>query len=271
MKKNKFDWEDKFHFKKEDRIVIGCSAGSDSMALFHMLLCLREKIGFSLICAHVNHNVRKESQEELEFLNEYCKMHNVIFESMTIDKYGDDNFHNEARAIRYQFFEDIVHKYKANYLTTAHHGDDLMETILMRLVRGSTLKGYAGFEDVVKKEDYKIIRPLLTYTKEELLNYVNTNKIPYREDASNHKMKYTRNRYRKYVLPFLKQEEPSVHEKFLKFSTMLQEVNDFINNEVKKEYSKVYSKDKLDLKKLNVLEPFLQKNNLFYFRRNLSR
>lgn len=65
---------------------------------------------------------------------------------MKIEKYGDDNFHNEARNIRYQFFDEVVKKYNAKYLFTAHHGDDLMETILMRIARGSTLRGYSGFK-----------------------------------------------------------------------------------------------------------------------------
>ena len=132
---------DNFHFKENDTIVLGCSSGPDSMALFHMLLKLREKYKLNLICAHVNHNMRKQSAEEYAFLEKYCDTHNVAFEGMIIKEYGDDNFHNEARNIRYHFFEDIVLKYDAKYLITAHHGDDLVETILMRISRGSNLQG----------------------------------------------------------------------------------------------------------------------------------
>jgi hypothetical protein len=73
---------------------------------------------------------------------------------MTIEKYGDDNFHNQARKIRYNFFNDLVKKYDANYLMTAHHGDDLVETVLMRIVRGSTLKGYSGFNKIMENDGY---------------------------------------------------------------------------------------------------------------------
>ena len=127
--------DDYFSFNNNDIIVIGCSTGPDSMALLDMLIKIQSKYNLSLIVAHVNHNVRKESYEESLFMKEYCTKHKLIFESMTIEKYGDDNFHNEARNIRYNFFEMVVHKYGANYLMTAHHGDDLMETILMRIVR----------------------------------------------------------------------------------------------------------------------------------------
>ena len=118
--------EDDFLFQKNDIIVVGCSAGPDSMALIDLLLKIRNKYELSLIVAHVNHNVRRESIEEAEYIKNYCEENNILFETMTIENYGDDNFENEARNIRYNFFEKIVFKYDANYLMTAHHGDDLI-------------------------------------------------------------------------------------------------------------------------------------------------
>ena len=93
---------------QNDIVVIANSSGPDSMALMNILLKLRSKKGLKIICAHVNHNVRKESYEEAEFLKEYCNRNDVIFEYMIIDKYGEDNFHNEARTIRYSFFIKIL-------------------------------------------------------------------------------------------------------------------------------------------------------------------
>ena len=226
-------------FNNRDAIVIGCSGGPDSMALLNILIDIRNKKNLLIICAHVNHNVRKESKQEEKFLQEYCKENNVVFESMIIEKYGDDNFHNEARKIRYHFFEEIVNKYQAKYLMTAHHGDDLVETILMRIVRGSSLKGYAGFEKKVDKGNYVLVRPLVFVTKNEIEDYNAKNKIPFVIDQSNFKGKYTRNRYRKEILPFLKQEDFLVHNKFLKFSDTLIEYNDYINNVLSKEIKKV--------------------------------
>ncbi|MDE5587215.1 MAG: hypothetical protein K2I72_02455, partial [Bacilli bacterium] len=88
--------------KKEDIIVVGCSGGPDSMALLSILKDLEKKIHFSLVCCHVNHNVRQESFQEKEFLEDWCKKQDITFESMVIENYGDDNFHNEARTIRYR-------------------------------------------------------------------------------------------------------------------------------------------------------------------------
>ena len=120
----------KINFNKGDRVVVGCSSGPDSMALVDLLLKIRERYDLLIIIAHVNHNIRKQSFEEQEFLKKYSIEHNIVFEDMIIENYGDDNFHNEARNIRYQFFESVVLKYHAKYLMTAHHGDDLVETIL---------------------------------------------------------------------------------------------------------------------------------------------
>ena len=195
--------EESFRFNKNDIIVVGCSSGPDSMALVDMLLKIREKYQLSLIVAHVNHNLRKESAQEEAYLRNYCDRNKIMFECMMITEYGDDNFHNEARNIRYDFFEKVVYKYQANYLMTAHHGDDLIETVLMRISRGSNLNGYGGFKKIVEMDGYKIVRPLLDFTKEELEEYDKNNHVMYYVDSSNAKDKYTRNRYRKYILPFL--------------------------------------------------------------------
>lgn len=232
---------------KGDIIVLGCSGGPDSMALLFVLSSLRKKIPFSLVCAHVNHNVRKESFAEKEFLEKWCKENEILFESMVIEHYGDDNFHNEARVIRYHFFEEVVRNYQANYLMTAHHGDDLVETILMRLVRGSTLNGYAGFQRKIVEDGYRLIRPLITLSKEEILRFDREHQIPFVIDSSNEKDKYTRNRYRKTVLPFLKEEEPKYYEKFLKFSRTLTKYSDYIDMLAKREYKNLYEEEKKSL------------------------
>lgn len=256
--------EDTFTFHKFDKIVVGCSTGPDSMALVDMLLKVRDKYQLSIIIAHVNHNVRKESFEEAKFLEDYCLQNNLIFESMIIENYGDDNFHNEARFIRYNFFDNIVHKYEANYLMTAHHGDDLIETILMRIVRGSNLSGYSGFKNYIEMDDYVIARPLINYTKDELEEYDKVNNVTYFVDASNSKDTYTRNRYRKYVLPFLKEEESDVHLKFLKFSNTLDEASRFIIKSRNKALSRVMDNEKILIDKFLLEDDYIQKEILYY-------
>ena len=256
--------EDNFVFHKEDTIVVGCSAGPDSMALIDMLLRIREKYSLNLIVAHVNHNLRKQSVQEEEYLRNYCEKKKVMFECMMITEYGDDNFHNEARNIRYDFFEKVVYKYHANYLMTVHHGDDLVETVLMRITRGSNLNGYSGFKKIVDKGEYKIVRPLLSYTKQELEDYDKKNHIMYYIDDSNAKDKYTRNRYRKYVLPFLKEEDCNIHLKYLKFSTVLNEANQFIEHERDKALKKVINNNILKIDIFKELDSFIQKEILYY-------
>ena len=255
--------ENNFSFQENDIIVIGCSAGPDSMALVDMLLKIREKYRLSLIIAHVNHNVREQSLIEAEYMKKYCEENKLLFETMTILEYGDDNFENEARNIRYNFFESVVLKYNANYLMTAHHGDDLIETILMRIVRGSTLKGYSGFSRIVQKDNYTLVRPLITVTKAELEDFDKRNNIWYAIDSSNNEDHYTRNRYRHNVLPFLKKEEPNVHKKFLKYSKTLLENNEFIENEANKYFNKVFNNGNLNIDKFIQLEKVLQSKIIY--------
>ncbi len=244
--------------KDRDTVVVGVSGGADSMALLHMLKEIKKESDIYIICAHVNHNVRAESENEKTAVEKYCDNNQIYFESMKIEEYGDDNFHNEARTKRYAFFESIVKKYGAKYLFTAHHADDLIETILMRIARGSTLKGYAGFMKEIEMGDYKIIRPLIDVTKNEILEYDLKNKIKFSEDSSNKKDKYTRNRYRKYVLPFLKSEDPNIHEKFLKFNQTLLECNEYIEKQAAEVINIVYSQNILNIERFLELNKVIQ-------------
>lgn len=250
--------------KYNDTVVAAISGGPDSMALLHLLIRIKKVLDITIICAHVNHKVRKESDDELIFVRNYCMKHGVIFESMEINKYSDDNFHNESRTIRYQFFKELVKKYKAKYLFTAHHADDLMETVLMRLVRGSTLKGYAGFEERIKYSNYELIRPLIHVTKDEIYTYLKKHRIAYVIDQSNFKEVYTRNRFRKNMIPFLKKEDSMVHDKFYKFSRMLLECNAYINKEVEKLIPIVYPQKVLSIKEFLNLDDFIQTKILYY-------
>ena len=256
--------DDYFKFSTDDVIVVGCSSGPDSMSLVDMLLKIKEKYHLMLVIAHVNHNVRKESYEEAEYLKQYCLDNNLVFESMVIEEYGDDNFHNEARNIRYNFFESLVNKYDANYLMTAHHGDDLIETIMMRIVRGSNLNGYSGFKEIVDMGSYKIVRPLIRFTKKELEDYAIENNVKYYVDSSNDKDKYTRNRYRKYLIPFLKEEEINVHNKFLKFSERLNEASRFIDKERDRAIDRVVFDNFIDVSLFIKEDSYIQKEILYY-------
>ena len=241
-----------------DTVVLGCSGGPDSMCLFSLLLKLRKTKDISIICAHVNHNVREESIFEKEWLAKFCSKNKVTFESMTIENYGDDNFENEARNIRYNYFESLIKKYDAKYLMTAHHGDDLVETILMKIVRGSNLSGYSGFKMEVFRDFYTIVRPLITVTKDEIIEYDEKHKIDYMIDKTNFLDIHTRNRYRKTVLPFLKSEDSLVHKKFLKYSKTLNMYDEYINKQLSRAVSDVYKDKKIIVDKFLKLDYLIQ-------------
>jgi len=250
-----------------DKVVIATSGGPDSMCLLHLLCSLKDKYNLDLICAHVDHNVRTTSDNDANFVKTFCETHNLIFESMMIEKISEDNFHNQARNIRYDFFESLMKKYNAKYLMTAHHADDLIETIFMRIVRGSTLKGYAGFDKQVKREGYEIIRPLMEVTKDDILEYLDLNKQEYCVDESNTEDVYTRNRFRRNIVEFLKEEDINVHEKLLKFHNTLKEHNEYFEKLVNESLVKVYKAGKLDLKEFKSLDNLIQKrilSEIFY-------
>ena len=250
--------------KNNDCIVVATSGGPDSMCLLHLLCELKDKLSLKLIVAHVNHKLRRESEEEALFVREVCLENNLIYEYMEILEYNDDNLENDARIKRYEFFAKLVKKYHAKYLMTAHHGDDLMETILMRLTRGSSLKGYSGFKKELKEENYTIIRPLITETKKDIETYMNIHNYKYYIDKSNFSEKYTRNRYRMHVLPFLKKEDPKVHHKFLKFSEELTEASIFIESYVKELICKISDKNGIKIDELLKLDKFLLKKVVEY-------
>ena len=199
----------KYNITETEPLVVGTSAGPDSMALLHYL---KNNTNNPIICCHINHNIRKESQTEEQYLKDYCKNNNIIFEKTKIDKYTENNFENEARIKRYTFYEKTLKKYNSKYLFLAHHGDDLIETILMKISRGSSIEGYAGIKEISNKNNYYIIRPFLKYTKEDLINYNKQHYLKYFIDKSNYDTTYTRNRYRKYILPILKKENPDIHK-----------------------------------------------------------
>ena len=243
-------------------LVIGCSAGPDSMALLYYLHTSTKN---PLIVAHINHNKRKESIKEEKYLSTFCKNNNITFETITIKKYTENNFENEARNKRYTFYEQILKKYNTKYLFLAHHGDDLIETILMKIARGSNLEGYAGIKEISKKNNYYIIRPFLSYTKQDLINYNEQNNIKYYLDKSNEDTTYTRNRYRHKILPLLKEENPNIHKQFLKYSKTLLEYNTYLEEEIENIYPQIIKNNTLYIKQFNKQHPFLQKNLLYKF------
>lgn len=241
----------------DDYIIVGCSGGPDSMCLLNLLI----NENYKVVCAHVNHNIRIESKDEYAFLKKYCREKNIIFEGMELPSNLDKN-ESFYRQKRYTFYKNLADKYSTRIIMTAHHGDDLIETILMRISRGSHLKGYLGFPKVYFEGKYRIIKPLIYYNKDEILEYLGDYEIPYVHDKTNDEDTYTRNRYRHHILPFLKKENREIHLKYLKYSEELEAAYTYIEKEVKSSMEENYYGDTLIISKFLGLDLYIQKKEL---------
>jgi tRNA(Ile)-lysidine synthase len=215
-------------------VVIGVSGGPDSLALLHLFSKLKNEFQLHIIAAHVDHMFRgKQSEEDMEFVKHFCAERGIICEAKQIDvpefqKRSRLSAQAAARECRYRFFEEVMKKYSAHYLALGHHGDDQIETILMRLVRGSIGRGYGGIPVKRTFGQGYIIRPLLAVSREEIEAYCEEHQLQPRYDSSNEKDNYTRNRFRHYVVPLLKKENPNVHERFQYYSEIVAEDEAFL-------------------------------------------
>jgi len=249
-----------------DYIIVGCSGGPDSMCLLYILT----KNGYKVICAHVDHNIRKESKSEREFLQSYCNDRDIPFEYVELKKIKRAN-ESYYRNKRYDFYKELAKKYNTRYISTAHHGDDLVETILMRLTRGSSFYGYRGFSKYYEEDGYIYIKPLIFYTKEDIADYLKKNKIPFVLDKTNMEDKYTRNRYRHHILPFLKKEDGRVNKKFLEYSEEIEEIENLLSKLVNDALDRNYKNEKIDLRAFSQENRVIQKKELEYVLKNIYR
>ncbi len=211
-------------FNIDNTVICAVSGGVDSVVLVYIL----KNLGYNVVLAHVNHNMREESKLEETGMREYAKELNIPFELLDYHFDGVGNFESEARSARYAFFYDLCTKYNTNIIATAHHLDDQLETVLMKIMNGSNLYGYGGIALQYDNNKYRVIRPLLCVSKEELYEYAKENKLKYYEDKSNDSDLYLRNRIRHNVVPLLKNECSDIYDKILKYSIITHEAFDFI-------------------------------------------
>lgn len=201
------------------KIIIACSTGVDSMVLLDVLL--KSIDSSNIIVAHVNHQKREQSMTEEKFIIDYTKKHKLKNYIIRLEHYDGSNFQEWARNKRYDFFKAISKKEKANILLVAHHADDNLETIIMRMIRSSSLEGYAGIKEESKFGSLLIKRPLLSFCKEEIYEYAKINKLEYFEDSSNASDDYTRNRIRHHIIPILKKENNNLVKAIENYSSTL--------------------------------------------------
>lgn len=191
-----------------ERLVVGVSGGGDSMALLHVLHKLGEKGRFLVDAVHVNHGIRgEEADADQAFVEDYCREAGVRCRSLSYDvkkmaeKYGMGE-EEAGRMARKEAFHIAMEEFGASKLALAHHKDDLAETVLHHLVRGTSLRGLSGMSPV----NGPIIRPFLCIDQKEIVYYLSEKGIPHRTDSTNLTDAYTRNKLRHHVLPYLSEQ-----------------------------------------------------------------
>jgi len=190
--------------------LLAFSAGIDSSALFFLLL--ENNIKFDI--AIVDYGLRAQSKAEVAHAKALAKAHKLYCHTITAPKF-EANFEKEARDFRYEFFESLIAIEGYDTLLTAHQLNDQMEWFLMRLSKGAGVSELVGLEPVTDKGHYTLVRPLLEYTKEELLNYLESHGYPYFVDESNSEEKYERNRFRKaFADPLIAQYSDGIRRSF---------------------------------------------------------
>ena len=190
------------------KILLACSYGPDSMALFDMLLKQVGSNGFEV--AHVNYHLREESDDEMNGLISYCDKNNVVCHVLNLNKkLGTSNLEAKCRKIRYEFFESIYFQgFDALYV--AHNQDDFIETYLMQKQRRNIVEFY-GIRAKSKAFGMNIVRPLLGYKKSDLLNYCKENNVPFSIDKSNLENTFVRNKIRHEIVEKLTDKERKEH------------------------------------------------------------
>jgi len=208
-------------------MLIAYSGGADSALLLDCFVKFSQEHAISLHALHFNHKIRAEADDDAEFCKRICKNYQIPLKIIEQDvpafaqtqKLG---LEEAARLLRYEALEAYRAEQKLDYIATAHNATDNTETVLFHLARGSALEGICG----ISSKRNAIVRPFLPFSKEEILTYVISHQIPYREDATNADCAYTRNFIRHEILPKLETINPALHDAIYRFSQTAREDNE---------------------------------------------
>src|SRR5690606_4320232 len=201
-----------FPFLLNSKLLIAVSGGVDSIVLAH--LCYKSGLHIALV--HCNFNLRgEESDADEKFVVDFANELNVevFIESFDTNEYVKKNkvsIQIAARELRYEWFRELRTALNFDYILTAHQADDNLETFLINLSRGTGLDGLTGIPSI----NNNIARPLLPFSREDVLQYAKENELEWREDSSNHETKYLRNKFRHEVVPILKEINPAFLSNF---------------------------------------------------------
>lgn len=223
-----------------EKILVGVSGGIDSMVLLALLQQFVEKLKGGLVVAHLNHGLRgEESDRDESFVKGVAKAMGLICITKKINV-GDIamkeglNLQDAARRERYRFFEEVFKDLGCDRIALGHNADDQAETMLMRIIRGSGIKGLGG----IPPERGVIIRPIIELSREDITNYASTKGINFREDSSNLKDSYLRNKLRRQLIPTLKEYNPRICNELNMLSSINRDVESYLQEEAEKVFQR---------------------------------
>ncbi len=224
-------------WQKTDKIALGLSGGVDSIALFHLLVTKYKDSYKELVAFHINHGLREQSYEEAEFVENFVKNYNVKFYKKELnmkDLVRDSHTSEEmlARKLRYDAFEEMSSLEGGVKLITAHHKNDQVENILMRLLSGRSMDYNLMIEEKTTIGKLAVYRPLLNILKADLEQYADKNDLKYYVDLTNFDTDYTRNNIRHNIVPLLNDVNAASFDNLINFSSYYQNINTELKNKV---------------------------------------
>jgi tRNA(Ile)-lysidine synthetase-like protein len=225
--------------------LVAVSGGVDSMVLLHLVKHLHP------IVVHINHHKREDAYLDHLLVASFCEKENLTFllRDIVIEK---GNFQHQAHALRQSIYLSIAHEYDLNYILTAHHADDQIETILMRILKGSALEFQSGLKSKHVIQNITFYKPLLEVDKDTLYAYAEAHQVLYREDVTNHLNLYTRNSIRNELLPVLKTISSDYKTHLLDFSKFVEDISHTLHS-----LANPYVKTLLSRKQLLLLDPMI--------------
>lgn len=208
--------------------LLAVSGGLDSMVLADLFRV--SDLKFEV--AHINYHLRDEdSNLDQKLVSDFCKKHKIpfhLYEVSDVDEKPENSIQNWARVVRYRFFREIQQKQNLDFLVTAHHLNDQLETFIINLSKASGIRGLSG----IPKNENGILRPLLDFSKDEIYQFAKQNQIEFREDQSNQKTDYLRNKIRHNIVPELEKIDSHFLVNFSKSIHHINQAKDFINESV---------------------------------------
>ncbi|MDD5070016.1 MAG: tRNA lysidine(34) synthetase TilS [Candidatus Omnitrophica bacterium] len=257
-------------FKKKDSIMLGVSGGPDSVALLYLFNELRQEFKFKLLCVHFNHLLRKEAVDEEKFVKKLAEKLKIPFTSERKNVgafFNGDSLEQTARDLRYDFFLKVSRQNRIKKIALAHHKDDLVETVIMRFVRGAGLCGLRGFLPKTKYKQLTVIRPFIDIRKKEIVDWLKIRGIPYCVDKTNFEDTYLRNKIRSKLIPLIEEMNPNSTEVISSLAQTLTLDYDFLQRQAKEVYQSLKRGDSLKhvslaLEPLKKMHPALFNNVL---------